>query len=335
MPKRIEITGQKFNMLTAEEYVGRDDEGRALWRFRCDCGNEIVEVGSKVKSGRKKSCGCRQGLFQDHTGEKYNHLTALECVGRAKDGNPLWLCRCDCGNLHTVTARCLVHGQTKSCGCAKRKGSESARARTKHGKVHSRLYGVWSSMKARCYNPNQKSFHNYGGRGIAVCDEWRDDFGAFQEWALANGYDEHAEYGKCTIDRIDVDGDYEPSNCRWVDNVVQGNNTRACRYITIGGVTKTAKQWAVENGINPETAYTRLGNGWDEVDAVTLNDPEALKSLRGRGMAKPVSVSGLGTFRSTTDAAEAIGVSVYRLRGALKRSQPIEGHTVSYAEKVV
>lgn len=99
--------------------------------------------------------------------------------------------------------------------------------------------------------------------------EWRDDFGAFQEWALANGYDEHAEYGKCTIDRIDVNGNYEPSNCRWADLDEQNNNKRTCVYVTIDGVTKTVTEWCKETGVNRKTAFNRIKRGWNPIEAVS------------------------------------------------------------------
>ncbi|RRC92739.1 hypothetical protein EII25_03435 [Erysipelotrichaceae bacterium OH741_COT-311] len=137
----------------------------------------------------------------------------------------MWECNCDCGNKTEVIQENLLNGHTKSCGCASSKYTMGERMKT-HGMSNTRLYYVWKAMKARCSNPNVEQYPNYGGRGIFVCAEWMSSFDNFKEWALLNGYDSNAEFGKCTIDRINPDGNYEPSNCRWVDMKVQANNKR-------------------------------------------------------------------------------------------------------------
>lgn len=159
----------------------------------------------------------------DLTGMRFGNLTALKAVGRSKDRHILWECICDCGTTVIVQSNRLTGSHTKSCGCIQKD------AVTKHGdcrvKQKSRLYVIWRSMIARCEHPNRKDYVYYGGRGIKVCQEWKR-YENFKEWAFANGYDEHADFGKCTIDRIDVDGNYEPSNCRWVDMATQNRNKR-------------------------------------------------------------------------------------------------------------
>lgn len=169
------------------------------------------------------------GAFVDLTGHRFGRLTAVRRAG-SKGGCALWFCLCDCGSTVLVQSRYLRSGNTRSCGCIH---SEQVAVRNLSGRTdrhkNLRLYGVWRSMKQRCYDKKRKDFPNYGGRGIKVCDEWMHSFSAFCSWAMSNGYDKNASYMACTLDRIDPDGDYEPSNCRWVNAKQQANNRRNSR----------------------------------------------------------------------------------------------------------
>lgn len=135
----------------------------------------------------------------------------------------------------------------------------------KHGHRKSRLYRIYRNILSRCYNPNVKGFSCYGERDITICDEWKNDFTAFYDWSIANGYEEHL-----TIDRIDNDKGYSPDNCRWATNKEQGNNTRRCKVITINDESKTLTEWCEITGVNYSTARDRIRQGWDPIKAVTI-----------------------------------------------------------------
>lgn len=164
--------------------------------------------------------------FKDLTGMKFGRLTVLyRSENGMCSGKPVtrWMCRCDCGIEKTVDGHSLARGRTKSCGCLNaetRKRLLTERATT-HGGCYTRLYHIWAHMKYRCYNPNDAKYKDYGGRGITVCSEWLAGFENFRGWALSSGYSDNL-----SLDRIDVDGNYEPSNCRWATWRTQRMNQR-------------------------------------------------------------------------------------------------------------
>lgn len=170
----------------------------------------------------------------DLTGQKFGRWTVLERAepkyNKKGCAEGRWKCRCDCGTERIVLQASLVRGRSQSCGCLNKEITSSIFK--KHGHSHSgcSLYSVWNSIKNRCYCQSSSDYENYGGRGIAVCDEWLHDFEKFYDWAIKNGYrDEKGNNGIniLTIDRIDVNGNYEPSNCRWMTNKIQAKNRRA------------------------------------------------------------------------------------------------------------
>lgn len=137
---------------------------------------------------------------------------------------------------------------------------------TTHGMTGTRLYECWTDMKRRCYNPRNKRYDKYGGRGVRVCDEWRDNPNTFFDWALSHGYTD-----ELTLDRIDVNGNYEPSNCRWATRMEQMVNTTRNHYITAFGETKTMSEWARIFNVSPDLIKDRINKlHWDPEEAVSL-----------------------------------------------------------------
>lgn len=200
--------------------------------------------------------------FNDLTGKTFGKLTVIRQVGRTKARKIIWLCQCECGNTSTVIGSDLVANKVKSCGCKK---IEKLLDRVvTHGDSKTRLYRIWGAMKKRCLNPNVHEYQNYGGRGITVCKEWLEDFCSFREWALQNGYKDHL-----TIDRIDVNGNYEPSNCRWATRKEQNNNRTTNHYLTFDGKTMNIASWAKEIDIKESILRQRIRDGWTTARALT------------------------------------------------------------------
>lgn len=197
------------------------------------------------------------GKVKDLTGMTFGRLKVIEFAGIAKNRSALWKCECSCEN-HTiivVQSNNLRNGNTQSCGCLHKEKFNGY----KHGHKHTKLYGVWCGMKARCQNPNSTSYKNYGGRGIKVCKEWQT-FEPFYEWSIKNGYKEGL-----SIEREDVNGNYEPSNCHWATQKEQANNTRLNHFIEYKGKRQTIKQWEDETGL---PIGQRLSYGWTIEQAI-------------------------------------------------------------------
>lgn len=175
-------------------------------------------------------------------GDRFGRLVVLEDLGtRGKWYNRYFLCKCDCGNKKEFRAQNLQSRHTTSCGCLKKE--KALRDKTTHGLSKSRTHRIWRGIKTRCQNPKAHAYANYGGRGIRVCEEWQS-FEPFWEWAQANGYND-----TLSIDRVDVNGDYCPENCRWVDVKTQANNKRTSRKYTVKEKTLTEAEWRRNIGV--------------------------------------------------------------------------------------
>ena len=251
------LIGRRYGKLVVVGEAGYKENGtkkQKLWLCKCDCGNEIVATTVALNGGHKRSCGCLRR--SDIIGKKFGMLTVLEYCGRDKNHESLWRCRCDCGNERICQLQYLKKSKMPTCGCIN--------PLEKHGKSHSRIYFLWKGMKARCYNKNEKAYKHYGGRGIKVCDEWLDKesgFENFQKWIYSVGYDDSKLGREQSVDRIDVNGNYEPSNCRLATQKEQLNNQRRNINIEYMGKVMTAKQWSEELGIDYKTIKNRIKRG--------------------------------------------------------------------------
>lgn len=194
-------------------------------------------------------------------GQRFGRLIVINEAPkrRTKGGTSvrMWICECDCGKRTILSTGNLTTGNTKSCGCYKK--DRNASFFTKHKRTGTKLYRVWSSMKDRCFRENANQYRDYGGRGITVCNEWRNDFQTFYDWAISNGYKEGL-----TIERIDVNGNYCPENCTWIPRKHQSKNRRNCHYIFYKGETKTLSEWSrilhIDRGC-VRNWEKKLGNG--------------------------------------------------------------------------
>lgn len=189
----------------------------------------IVNFDEKTTRAKKDMIGKRFG--------KLTVILRLKNLGT----QTVYFCKCDCGNTRVVRAWCLRAGQVSDCGCVSKKikAQHTKELKTTHGHSRTKLYSVWSSMKGRCFCKTDKHYNNYGGRGITVCDEWKNSFETFEKWASSSGYKEGL-----TIERINVNGNYEPSNCTWITRHEQCFNKTNSRKIYLQNIGKTAGEWS-------------------------------------------------------------------------------------------
>lgn len=213
------------------------------------------------------------GKAHDLTGNRYNRLTVMSRTPNHK-GKVTWLCQCDCGNTKEIAGASLVAGNTQSCGCLAKERSSAASK--KHGGLDTRLYRIWRNMKSRCHCPSAAKYHNYGGKGIDVCNEWID-FTGFRAWAMGNGYSD-----ELTLDRIDGNGDYCPDNCRWATFKEQNNNTAQNHILHHDGFSGTIAQWAERIGLPYKVLSERIRRGWATERALTTPIIREVQRENGR-----------------------------------------------------
>lgn len=202
-------------------------------------------------------------MVENLVGRTFGRLVVISRAENDKHGCTRWNCRCACGTEKVIGRNELIRGAVVSCGCYHK--DDLRKRMTTHGQSNTKLFHEWQYMKRRCYQKNYKFYSYYGGRGIIVVDAWKENYTAFYEWALSNGYKDGL-----TLDRIDSNGNYEPMNCRWVTRKEQMNNTRATRKYSIDGVTHSIAEWCRIYDVPHERVRRRVVNeGWDILKALT------------------------------------------------------------------
>lgn len=260
--RKYKLEDQRFGRLLVLEYLF----GKLKYKCICDCGNFKEVPSGDLRSGAVQSCGCLHAERElDIVGQKFNNLLVVERLEETQNGRYLFKCLCDCGNDKIVEGRQIKTGRVNSCGCMEREARRNAQVT--HGMTYTRVYAIYSKMKLRCYNKTNKSYLDYGGRGVKICDEWLGENGFinFMNWAMENGYKEHL-----SIDRIDVNGNYEPSNCRWATIEEQANNKRTNLFFTYNNETKTLAQWCVDLRLKYDPVHKRIKSGYSFEKAITF-----------------------------------------------------------------
>ena len=246
-----------------------------LLMCRCECGRELLLSQKVLESKRVTSCGCADHWdpFGDILGHKFGMYTVLSKAEYDWDGEALWLCQCECGNIKKVRRDDLVpwNYPYPNCGCyvseyetRQEVAEEQTEEQDETQKERKLLRNVWYNMKQRCHNPNDRSYKNYGGRGIYVCDRWKDNFQNFYD-DMYEGYERGLQ-----IDRIDNDGPYSPENCRWVTPKENNRNKRESCYhfITTAAGRKILAEQSEISGLSTSTISQRLKDGMPEELAI-------------------------------------------------------------------
>lgn len=188
----------------------------------------------------------------DLTGQKFGRLLVIG-IDDKNTRKTYYNCQCDCGKIKSIRADSLLSGAVRSCGCLKKEQDRiNLESNHSHKMSGTRIYQIWVGLKDRCYNPHNTRYCRYGGRGIWVCDEWKNNFSAFYEWSKDNGYSDNL-----MIDRIDNNKGYSPDNCRWTDSKQQSRNRESNIKITIGNATKTLTEWCEIFELNYSTVNAR------------------------------------------------------------------------------
>lgn len=272
-PRFIDIAGQRFGQWLVLRLHAKKHKGYQWW-CRCDCGTEKPVQGTSLRSDQTKSCGCAapqkisESRTKDLAGRRFGQLTVL-WIDRREGRKIYWLCRCDCGTEKPILAGRLREGGTQSCGHILKRWNAKTKRKCGGSKAQPE-YKVWAFMKQRCYNPKNVAYKRYGGRGIVICDGWRDNFGAFVRDMGSRPTDAHS------IDRIDVNKGYDcgkcpdchsrgaTANCRWVLFGDQARNRRNNVFVVHRGERMTISECSRRTGVPAGTILARKAAGWSD-----------------------------------------------------------------------
>lgn len=258
----IDLSGLKFDFLQPLAVVGANKQKNTLWLCKCDCGKtKIVAANYLKRKDRIKSCGCNgRNKWDCIIGQRFGFWTVKEKLKQS--GKRLYfICQCDCGTIKMQASFDLINKKTQSCGCAYRKKriEEDGNICTRKSNIKNDhpLYRTWILMKNRCENPSDRKWHRYGGRGIKVCDRWQN-FAFFVK-------DLYPKPPGTSLDRIDNNGNYGPSNCRWATARVQAQNTRRNVLIKNNDTVLCVSEWARKMKVSRQTILTWNKAGWGEI----------------------------------------------------------------------
>lgn len=245
-------SGERFGKLLIIKKLPHYKDNKTYYLCKCDCGKDKITLYGDMVNGSVRSCGCLLKKYSDidFVGQKFGRLTVLS-EGRDGKNEQIFNCICDCGNYISSIKHNVIKGNTLSCGCLHK--DKCRELLTTHNKSNTNLYRRYLKIKDRCYNNKCKAYKNYGGRGIKMCEEWSNNFLSFYDWAINNGYEQNL-----TIERIDVNGDYCPENCKWITLAEQCKNKRSNIVITFNNKTQILADWARELNLNPETIRNRM-----------------------------------------------------------------------------
>lgn len=259
-----DLTGQKYNNLLVLSYH-RKSNGGILWNCKCDCGNNTTASSYELTHSKKKSCGClirKCRVSLDFVGYENEDIIVIALSDKKSGKEPLWEYKCKhCGKINSSTKGNIKRNQA-TCKCihySRVSESESMIGR------NTKIYQIWCGMKTRCFNEKDSAYKYYGGRGVTICEEWKNNFELFYNWSLQNGYEDGL-----SIERKNVNENYCPENCCWIAKEEQARNKTNTLYIEINGEKKRLKEWCKIYNVNYKTVYQKIFKyGKEPIKALT------------------------------------------------------------------